>query len=126
MLCIQTHHLESLPEGGKMSLPMMLLQTQGGGQGPSSLMMWMPIVLIFVIMYFLILRPQAKRQKEHQAMLNALQKGDDVVTAGGIYGTIVGVKEKEQTLIVKIADNVKVEIARSGIARKLTPASSES
>ncbi len=108
-----------------MSLPMMLLQGAGGGQ-PSSLMMWMPIVLIFVIMYFLILRPQAKRQKEHQAMLNALQKGDDVVTAGGIYGTIVGVKEKEQTLIVKIADNVKVEIARSGIARKLTAASTES
>lgn len=107
-----------------MSLPLMLLQT-GGGQ-PSSLMMWMPIVLIFVIMYFLILRPQAKRQKEHQAMLGALQKGDDVVTAGGIYGTIVGVKEKEQTLIVKIADNVKVEIARSGIARKVTPTSSES
>lgn len=108
-----------------MSLPMMLLQNPGGGQ-PSSLMMWMPIVLIFVIMYFLILRPQAKRQKDHQAMLNALQKGDDVVTAGGIYGTIVGVKEKEQSLIVKIADNVKVEIARSGIARKVTPTSSES
>lgn len=108
-----------------MFLPMMLLQNPAAGQ-PSSLMMWMPIVLIFVIMYFLILRPQAKRQKEHQAMLNALQKGDDVVTAGGIYGTIVGVKEKEQTLIVKIADNVKVEIARSGIARKLTAASSES
>ncbi len=108
-----------------MSLPLMLLQSAGAGQ-PSSLMMWAPIVLIFVIMYFLILRPQAKRQKEHQAMLNALQKGDDVVTAGGIYGTIVGVKEKEQTLIVKIADNVKVEIARSGIARKLTPTTSES
>lgn len=108
-----------------MSLPMMLLQTQGGGQ-PSSLMMWMPIVLIFVIMYFLILRPQAKRQKQHQTMLNALQKGDDIVTAGGLYGTIVGVKEKEQTLIVKIADNVKVEIARSGIARKVSPTSSES
>ena len=108
-----------------MSLPLMLLQSPGAGQ-PSSLMMWMPIVLIFVIMYFLILRPQAKRQKEHQAMLSALQKGDDVVTAGGIYGTIVGVKEKEQTLIVKIADNVKVEIARTGIARKVTPPTSES
>ncbi len=109
-----------------MFLPMMLLQAPSGGGTSSSLMMWAPIVLIFVIMYFLILRPQAKRQKEHQAMLSALQKGDDVVTAGGIYGTIVGVKEKEQSLIVKIADNVKVEIARSGIARKLTPTSSES
>ncbi len=107
-----------------MSLPMMLLQGTGGGSAPNSLMMWAPIVLIFVIMYFLILRPQAKRQKEHQAMLSALQKGDDVVTAGGIYGTIVGLKEKEQTLIVKIADNVKVEIARSGIARKISPSSS--
>jgi preprotein translocase subunit YajC len=89
-------------------------QQQGG-----SLAMWLPIILIFLIMYMLILRPQAKRQKEHQKMLDSLKKGDNIITAGGIYGTIVGVKEKENTLIVKIADNVKIELSRTSIARKL-------
>ncbi len=87
--------------------------------GPSSLMMWMPIALIFLIMYFLILRPQAKRQKEHQKMLGGLKQGDKIVTAGGIIGTIAGIKEKEQTLLVKIAENVKIELARGSVARKM-------
>jgi preprotein translocase subunit YajC len=98
-----------------------LFLIMGGQQGqPNSMWGFMfPMILIFAIMYFLILRPQAKRQKEHQKMLNSLEKGDRVVTAGGIYGSIVGVKEKENIVIVKVADNVKLEIARSGIARKL-------
>jgi preprotein translocase subunit YajC len=85
-------------------------------------MMWLPIVLIFVIMYFLILRPQAKRQKDHQKMLGGLKQGDKIVTAGGIHGTIAGIKEKEQTLVVKIAENVKIELARGSVARKLETA----
>ncbi len=89
------------------------------GQSPNPLAMWLPIILIVVIMWLLIFRPQAKRQKEHQKMLASIQKGDRIVTAGGIYGTVVGVKEKENTLIVKIADNVKIELARSSVARKL-------
>jgi preprotein translocase subunit YajC len=83
--------------------------------------MWMPIILIFVIMYFLILRPQAKRQKEQQKMLESLQKGDEVITAGGIYGTIVGMKEKDTILIVEVDKNVKLSVARSSIARKVVP-----
>ncbi len=94
---------------------MLLQDAPGGGLGMSML----PIVLIFAIMYFLIFRPQAKKQKKHQAMISAVQKGDRVVTAGGIHGTVAGVKEKENTLIVKIDDNVKVELSRSSIARKL-------
>jgi preprotein translocase subunit YajC len=89
------------------------------GQGGNPLAMWMPIILIFVIMYLLILRPQAKRQKEHQKMLEALQKGDTVVTAGGIYGTIVGMKEKDTILIIEVDKNVKLNVARSSIARKI-------
>jgi preprotein translocase subunit YajC len=89
------------------------------GQGANPLAMWMPIILIFVIMYFLILRPQAKRQKEHQKMLETLQKGDEVVTAGGIYGTIVGMKEKDTVVIVEVDKNVKLSVARSSIARKV-------
>jgi len=89
------------------------------GQGANPLAMWMPIILIFVIMYFLILRPQAKRQKEQQKMLESLQKGDEVVTAGGIYGTIVGMKEKDTIVIVEVDKNVKLSVARSSISRKV-------
>jgi preprotein translocase subunit YajC len=104
-----------------MFLANLFLQTSTGS-GSSSLMMWLPIVLIFVIMYFLILRPQAKRQKDHQKMLGSLKQGDKIVTAGGIHGTIAGIKEKEQTLLVKISDNVKVELARGSVARKVESA----
>ncbi|NIR50842.1 preprotein translocase subunit YajC [candidate division KSB1 bacterium] len=91
----------------------------GSGQGGSAWGFLLPMILIFAIMYFLIFRPQAKKQKQHQAMINALKKGDKIVTAGGIYGTISGIKEKEKTLIVKISDNVKVEMSKSSVARVL-------
>jgi preprotein translocase subunit YajC len=91
------------------------------GQGANPIAMWLPIIMIFVIMYFLILRPQAKRQKEHQKMLESLQKGDEVVTAGGIYGTIVGMKEKDTIVIIEVDKNVKLNVARSGVARKIVP-----
>ncbi|MDZ7289090.1 MAG: preprotein translocase subunit YajC [candidate division KSB1 bacterium] len=98
-----------------------LFSFMGGpqGQGGNPLAMWLPIILIFVIMYLLILRPQAKRQKEHQKMLQSLQKGDEVLTAGGIYGTIVGMKEKDSILIIEVDKNVKLNIARTSIARKI-------
>lgn len=96
-------------------LSIVMLQAEGG----STIGFILPMVLIFAIMYFLILRPQAKKQKQHQAMIESVQKGDRIVTAGGIHGTVAGVKEKEQTLIVKIDDNVKVELSRTSVARKL-------
>ena len=79
----------------------------GGGSGR-------PIVLIFVIFYFLLIRPQQKKQKTHQKMLEAIQKGDRVLTSGGVYGTVVGVKEN--VVVLKIAENVKVEFAKSAIS----------
>jgi len=79
--------------------------------------MWLPIIAIFAIMYFLIFRPQAKRQKEQRLMIDSLKKGDKVITVGGIYGLIVGVKDKEGTLIVKIAENTKIELSRSSVAK---------
>ena len=89
-----------------------------GGQGGSSMMgMWLPIIAIFAIMYFLIFRPQAKKQKQQRLMIDSLKKGDKVITVGGIYGLIAGVKEKEGTIIVKIAENTKIELARSSIAK---------
>jgi len=86
----------------------------GGGSLIASLM---PLALIFLIMYMLIIRPQQKKQREHQRMIDSVKKGDKIVTNGGVHGTIMGVKEREQTLIVKIAENVKIEVSRSAVAR---------
>lgn len=72
-------------------------------------------VLMIVIFYFLLIRPQQKREKERQKLLKGLEKGDRVLTRGGIFGTVVGVKADENIAIVKIADDVKVEVAISTI-----------
>lgn len=82
---------------------------QGGGLG-----MLLPLILIVVIMYFFMIRPQSKKQKETQKMIDALKKGDKVVTIGGIHGTISLTKEK--TVIVKVDDNTKIEFNRTAIA----------
>lgn len=97
---------------------MTLLLGAPSGQQANPLVLWLPVILIFVIMYLLILRPQARRQKQQQEMLKSLEKNDRVVTSGGVYGVIAGIKEKENIIILKIADNVKIEVARSSIARK--------
>jgi preprotein translocase subunit YajC len=76
------------------------------------------LVMLFAIFYFMIIRPQSKRQKERQKMLDAVKKGDKIVTAGGIYATVVGIEEK--TVLVQIADNVKVKLDRSGISTVMT------
>jgi preprotein translocase subunit YajC len=83
--------------------------------GPSGPMSFIPFLCIGVIFYFLIIRPQTKRQKELQALVSALKTGDKVVTSGGIHGIIANVKEGN-TLILKIADNVKIEIDKNAIA----------
>ena len=75
-----------------------------------------PFVLIIVIFYFFLIRPQNKKQKETEKMLNALKKGDKVITIGGIHGVISSVKEK--TVIVKVDDNTKIEFNRSAISSK--------
>lgn len=73
-----------------------------------------PFLLIIVIFYFFLIRPQNKKQKETEKMLNALKKGDNVITIGGIHGTVSSVKDK--TVIVKVDDNTKLEFNRSAIA----------
>ncbi len=72
-------------------------------------------VLMIVIFYFLLIRPQQKREKERQKLLKGIEKGDRVLTRGGIFGTVVGVKHEDNIAIVKIADEVKVEVAISTI-----------
>ncbi len=85
----------------------------GGGQG-SSLMTFLPIIFIFVIFYFLLIRPQQKQKKEHQNLLSNLKVGDNVLTAGGIYGRVTGIKDDRVT--VEISDKVRVKVNRGHIA----------
>jgi preprotein translocase subunit YajC len=80
----------------------------------SPLMNLMPIVLIFIVFYFLLIRPQKKTQDEHKKMIMALKKNDEVITAGGIHGTIMNVKEN--TITLKIDDDVKVEVQKSSVS----------
>ncbi|MBN2028994.1 preprotein translocase subunit YajC [bacterium] len=91
----------------------------GSSSGSSSMLGFLPLILIVVVMYFLMIRPQAKKQKDHRAMLEKLEKGDRVLTSGGIVGTIAGIKENEGLLIVKIAENVKIELSKNSVAQLL-------
>ena len=83
------------------------------GSSGSPLMNLLPVVLIFIVFYFLLIRPQKKTQDEHKKMVAGLKKNDEVITAGGIHGTIMNVKDTTVTL--KVDDNVKVEVQKSSI-----------
>ncbi|HJY62881.1 MAG TPA: preprotein translocase subunit YajC [Ignavibacteria bacterium] len=89
----------------------LLQQTDGTASLISSLL---PFVLIILVFYFLILRPQQKRQKDRQKLLSGVQKGDKIITSGGVHGTVEGIED--DILLVKIADNVKVKMEKSAIA----------
>ena len=84
-------------------------QGQGGG-----FMGLMPLMIIFVIFYFLLIRPQQKKTKEHQGMIDSLKEGDQVVTNGGIYGRLT--KIEESTVVVEIADRVRIKVSRPSIS----------
>lgn len=86
----------------------------GGGASPTQgFGMFLPLILIFVIFYFLIIRPQQKQAKTRKAMISAVEKGNEVITVGGLHGRITGVADNILTL--EIADSCKVKIERSGI-----------
>jgi preprotein translocase subunit YajC len=87
-------------------------QTDGGMSGIVSSLL--PFLLIILVFYFLILRPQQKRQKERQKLLESVKKGDKVITSGGLHGTVEGVEDK--SVLIKIADNVKVKVERSAVS----------
>jgi preprotein translocase subunit YajC len=79
------------------------------------------MVIVMGIFYFLLILPQQRRQKQLKAMLAALKTGDKVVTSGGIYGTIAGIDGDTNTVILKVADQVKIRVARSAIAQVEAP-----
>ncbi len=91
---------------------------QGGGatgQGAGGFSSLIPIILMFVIFYFLLIRPQQKKTKEHREMITKLKKGDRIITSGGLHGRITAVGET--TMTVEIADKVRVKVARSNVAQ---------
>lgn len=89
--------------------------TTGGAQGQGGFLVLLPMyAIIFMVFYFFLIRPQKKQQAEKEAMVNAIKKNDEVITAGGIYGTVVNVKDK--SVVVRVDDNVKIEFDKSAIS----------
>jgi preprotein translocase subunit YajC len=86
----------------------------GGGGGSQGMGAFLPLILMFVVFYFLLIWPQQKKAKAHKQVLSNLQKGDNVVTASGIYGAITGITDTVVTL--EIAEKVRIKVTRSSIA----------
>jgi preprotein translocase subunit YajC len=106
-------------------LCMIFAQTQTGSPGPMpgggfGSLSFVPFILLFIIMYFVMIRPQKKRQEQQKQLIARLKTGDRVVTNAGIHGLISNVKEN--TVLVKVADNVKIEIDKSAITNVLNEA----
>ena len=97
---------------------------QAGGGGGDMIGFLLPLVAMIGIFYFLVMRPQQKRMKDHQAMLNAVRRGDKVVTNGGIVGTVTKVYTEERELQIEIAENVRVKVKQdmlSSVVSKTEP-----
>lgn len=89
--------------------------SQGAGQ-TGGFAAFVPLILMFVIFYFLLIRPQQKKAKEHQEMIGNLKKGEKVITSGGIHGTIS--KVDEATVVLEVAEKIKIKVSRANIAAK--------
>ena len=96
-------------------------QGGAGGEGAAGFSGFIPIILMFVIFYFLLIRPQQKKTKEHRQMVSNLKKGDRIITSGGIHGRVTGLDDT--TLTVEIADKVRVKVARGNVSGIIQPAS---
>ncbi|MCF7911012.1 MAG: preprotein translocase subunit YajC [Candidatus Cloacimonetes bacterium] len=94
--------------------------TNEAAQG-GSLLQFVPFIFMFAIVWFMMIRPQRKRQKEVEHMLNELKINDKVITTGGIYGIITNFKKEKSIVVLKIDDNTKIEILRSAIAGVIAP-----
>ena len=91
------------------------------GPAPNPIVTFLPFIAIIAIFYFLIIRPQSRKQKETQKMLSALKKGEKIVTVGGIHGTIQTVRE--HSIVVKVDANTKIEFSRSAVSTIVSPGS---
>ena len=95
------------------------LLAQNSQQGGSALTLFLPLLLMGGVFYFLLIRPQQKRVRAQQALLSAVDVGDEVITTAGIYGTIVEIDEDEGIVTIEIAPGTRIRMLKSGIARRL-------
>lgn len=93
--------------------------THGPGEGALGLMNFLPIVLVFIVMYVLLIRPQSKRQKEHRLMIDQLKRGDRVVTAGGLIGVVSRIQNDSEVLL-ELGPGIEVRVVKSTIAQVMT------
>ncbi|WP_294344734.1 preprotein translocase subunit YajC [Prosthecochloris sp.] len=94
----------------------LLFAPPSGGETPNMFIQLVPLALIFVVFYLFLIRPQQKKQKEREKVLDSLKRGDRVITIGGVHGTVAGIDSEKKTVLVQVADNLKIKFDRSAIA----------
>lgn len=102
---------------------LLMAQPAQGAEQPNPIMTFLPLILIIVVFYFFMIRPQMKKQKEVAAFRNSLQKGDKVVTTGGIYGKIIELKDN--TVLLQVDDNVKLRVDKSALVKDMSDVQSQ-
>ncbi|NTU96271.1 MAG: preprotein translocase subunit YajC [Chlorobiaceae bacterium] len=97
-------------------LSVILFAPPAGGTAPNPYLQIVPLVLIFVVFYFFMIRPQQKKQKDREKTLDSLKRGDKVVTIGGLHGSVAGIDTEKKTVLVQVSENVKIKFDRTAIA----------
>ena len=105
-----------------MNLLVLLQATQAAGQQGGGMTMWIMLILIFVVMWVFMIMPQRKQQKKMEEFRKSLKKGDKVVTAGGIYGTIAEISEDQKTVLIKVDGDVKLRVDKTSLQRDFSEA----
>ena len=100
-------------------LLLLMANSNAASGGGSMLATWGMLIPLFLIMYLLLIRPQRKKQKEHEKLLGDLKKGDRVVTSSGMYGTIFAIQDDKNKVVLKVSDEIKVEFLKSSIAARV-------
>lgn len=102
-----------------MEWPILMAPAGDGGGGGSGMFTIIWFALIFVVMYLLLIRPQRKKQKQHEQLLNELKKGDKVITSSGMLGIIFAIDDEHGRVVLKFGENVKMEFLKTAIAAKV-------
>ena len=97
-------------------MTVLLFAPPAGGQTPNPFIQLVPLVLIFIVFYFFMIRPQQKKQKDRNKVLDSLKRGDKVTTIGGIHGTVAGIDTEKKTVLVQVSDTTKIKFDRTAIA----------
>jgi preprotein translocase subunit YajC len=99
---------------------MLVLIAQASNSNSNPIALFVPLILMGGVFYFLLIRPQQKRARVQQALVNAIEVGDEIMTTGGIFGTIAEIDDDEGTVLIEIAPGTQIRMVKSGIARRLT------